>query len=93
MKTKVFVLDCGLLSDEKEFNLWCEKMPPWRKEKISAAKAQDDKRLSLGAGILLEYTLKEYDTASVSFSADGKPFLPSCPLFFSISHSGDMAVR
>ncbi|MBE7087505.1 MAG: 4'-phosphopantetheinyl transferase superfamily protein [Clostridiales bacterium] len=68
------------------------KMPDYRKQKIDGTKDPIDKRLSLGAGVLLNYALKEEGITShdVVVGENGKPYLKDGNLHFNLSHSGDM---
>ncbi len=65
-----------------------KKLSPARRDKT-------DKRLSVGAGALLDkglsyYGLKEADV-KVSYNKNGKPFLTDFPeIHFNLSHSGTM---
>lgn len=75
------------------FSRFYDRMPSWRRTKIDRMRHDNDKRLSLGAGILLETALAERGAAeqdlSVAFGENGKPYFNNCPsVRFSLSHSG-----
>ena len=54
-------MDVSFLEDPETFEYWYEKMQPARRQKIDAIKPEASKRLSLGAGILLEKALAEIE--------------------------------
>lgn len=67
-----------------------------RINKINRVRFDKDKRLSLGAGVLLRYALKEEgidNFPTVSEKKNGKPFFADYPqLHFNLSHSGSYAM-
>ena len=100
---EVFLADVSSLEDEKLFRYYYEKMPSVRKNKIDAYKFDKDKRLSLGAGILVGRAFAELCEKRAEVYGDrviteddviildgGKPEIPG--ICFSISHSGQMAI-
>lgn len=89
---KVYILNCEKLADGGLFDRYYNLMPKQRREKIDRARFDGDKRLLLGAGILLEKALGEYGTENISALEHGKPYIPDCPLHFSVSHSGNIAM-
>ena len=91
-ETKIYIYDCDELKDEAKFAAALSSLPEWRRQKVNAAKQDSDKRLSLGAGILLLRAFSGYDISTVSYGENGKPYFEGCPLNFSISHSGSVAV-
>ena len=70
-----------------------KKLSPARRNKTDNYHFAEDKRLSVGAGALLDkglsyYGLKEADV-QLSYNGNGKPFLPDFPeIHFNLSHSG-----
>lgn len=72
-----------------------KKLSPARRNKTDNYHFTEDKRLSVGAGALLDkglsyYGLKEADV-KVSYNKNGKPFLTDFPeIHFNLSHSGTM---
>lgn len=90
--TKVYVLDCNFLQNSDLFFYYYQKMPVYRKHKIDAFRFAKDKRLSLGAGILLGYALKNDGLKEMSYNANGKLYLPNSSLHFNLSHSGSIAM-
>lgn len=95
MKNHIYILDTYLLENTGTFDKWYRKMPPERREKIDSFHFLKDRRLSLGAGILLyKCLLREGITdGKLSFAENGKPFLADRrDIHFNLSHSENMAV-
>lgn len=96
METSVTYLDCGIFENRDIFDRFYSLCPALRKEKIDAFRFEKDKYLSLGAWILLEKSLKNAGIGRVpdiTFNEYGKPFFKGKDnLFFSLSHSGSMAL-
>jgi len=70
---------------------------PWeeRQKKVMAYRFDCDRRLCLGAGLLLAYALRQagQEDLRLETGEEGKPFLVNHPeLSFNLSHSGDLAV-
>ena len=91
---KVYIADAAVLADAERFCFYYEQMPPYRKKKIDAVKQEKSKRLSLGAGILLNTALRaagvDGRTADMAMTDAGKPFIKNRPdLGFNLSQSGD----
>lgn len=94
---KISVLDVKFLEDPRTFRTYFEQMPLYRREKISRIVPEKEKRLSLGAGILLKRALKACgldDEYEIACGTDGKPYFPliSGCFRFSLSHSGSYAL-
>ncbi len=93
--TKAFLLNTEILKDEALFSFWISRMPVSRREKLMRYRFDSDRRLSLGAGVLLYQELEKRGLSGAEITADehGKPALPAeCGLHFSLSHSGVLAV-
>ena len=90
-EVNIYVLDCDALKDETLFEKYYSQMSPERRQKIDRLRFDSDKRLSLGAGILLQKALGDYAKSAVLANEHGKPYVDGCPLKFSISHSGKYA--
>lgn len=92
----VYLLDCSVFKDRGLFREMYCKMPKKRQEKISLYRFWNDKYLSLGAGVLLSYGLKERGLlrteTPVVHNENGKPYLKDGGIFFNMSHSGKYAV-
>lgn len=94
---KVLYLNVDCLKDQDLFEEKLREMSSQRKEKILSYKYDSDKRLSLGAGILLDEGLKKlgYRERQLTYSVNekGKPYYKELPQFyFNLSHSGHYAV-
>lgn len=94
---KTYILDTECLSDTEVFNMEYKNMPDYRKDKIDKFKFQKDKKLSLGAGILLNKAMDEANIAIedriIKTMENEKPYLAKCPKFkYNISHSQDVAM-
>lgn len=91
-KAIIYAADVSALTEP----LSLDALSPARREKIERIKNKSDKRLSLGAEMLLRYGLKDagFDKypPELYLNVHGKPYLKDGGIFFSISHSGDYAV-
>ena len=78
------------LNIDENFDSLLETMPEWRKEKIRRLKLTDDKRRSLGVGVLLNEAMEGLENPGWAETDNGKPYVRNLPDFhFSLSHSGD----
>ena len=90
----MILLDVSALEIDEVFGRWYRIMPADRKRKIDAFRTERDRRLSLGAGILLHYTCSQagMNAAALSCGPNGKPFFAGQEdLHFNLSHSGSLA--
>jgi len=97
IKFRTYTMTTESLSDPELFAWYYQQMPEERKRKIDRTGMEQDKRLSLAAGILLSLGLQEYglDASGLQICDNkyGKPYLPDFPkIHFSLSHSGEMAM-
>lgn len=91
---RLYVMDVTCFEDEELFKACYDQMSDPRKKKIDAYKPNASKRLSLGAGILLDRGLSEAGVSGyeLELGDQNKPFLKDrSDIFFNISHSGNMA--
>lgn len=90
-----YLLDCSVFKDRGLFWEMFRKMPKKRQEKINFYRFWNDKFLSLGAGVLLSYGLKECGLLQtempVVYNENGKPYFKDGGIFFNMSHSGKYA--
>lgn len=89
---KVYAMDCGCLEDPALFESFYALQPAWRKKNIDSMRFAKDKRLSLGAGILLCHALPGTDPEAVNTGENGKPYLKNADVFFNLSHAGQFAL-
>lgn len=95
MKNTIYALNTGILSDERLFRRYYAQADPERRGKTDRFRFERDKRLSLGADILLRHGLMKLGIADfrLGYGSNGKPFITGRDdIFFNISHSGDYAV-
>ncbi|NLT08486.1 MAG: 4'-phosphopantetheinyl transferase superfamily protein [Ruminococcus sp.] len=95
MTNRLYIMDVSILDDDELFRISYEKMPERRKNKIDRFRFAKDKKLSLGAGILLRKALmcEGISEEVFTFNKNEKPFIPGRnDIFFNLSHSGTMAV-
>ncbi len=95
MKKFVLILNTDILLDAGLFAREYEKADSARRKKTDRFRFGKDKRLSLGADILLRKGLERLGVTEFTFGygENGKPFLLGCKdVFFNISHSGVYAV-
>ena len=95
MDNHLYAIHTDILSEPGLFRQWYEKMPEHRRKKIDNFRFDKDKRLSLGAGILLFNGLYRYgaEYTEPEYSEHGKPYLKEYRnIHFNISHSGNIAV-
>ena len=89
----LYCMDVGELADEGTFYKYYETMSGERQRKVDSLLRMEDKRLSLGAGILMDRGLSEWGLcereAVWSYTEKGKPYLAQHPhIHFNLSHSG-----
>lgn len=93
----ILYLDVNCLEDQSVFEEKLNEMSSQRREKILSYKSESDRRLSLGAGILLDEMLKKigYRESKLKCLVNeyGKPYYKELPdFYFNLSHSGHYAV-
>lgn len=94
---RIYLADVSPLASSALFDGCYAKMPAARKQKIDRLRAAEARRLSLGAGMLLDLALRsvgiDFSQAVFSEGRYGKPELPDAPeLRFNLSHSGSVAL-
>ena len=97
IKTTVYAASVAPLADETLYALAYDRVTEKRREKADKYKFSKDRRLCLGAELLLREAMDRqgYDQTPLELSEGlyGKPFLPKAPEFrFNLSHSGDMVL-
>lgn len=89
---KVYVGDTASLENEALFARLLKAVPSQRREKIDRISRQEDKRLSLGAGLLLKKALSDIGISEyeIDYIKNGKPCIRGKEnIFFNLSHSGE----
>jgi len=94
---RLYTMNTEQLTDDACFQECYGKLSAYRRSKTDKLHFIKDKRLSLGAGILLDIGLREYGLreAEVKFGQkkNRKPFLPDHPrIHFNLSHSENMVL-
>ena len=89
---RLYALDCAFLADPVLFEKYYALQPAWRKNRIDGLKMAADRRLSLGAGLLLQKALPGADLSAVLTGENGKPYLKDAGVSFSLSHAGAYAL-
>lgn len=97
MEVYVYMMrvDTPLMPEEEE--MLKSRLSETRQEKVRKLRFEADKRLSLGAGLLLDYGLQRYGlrerTETFGTIENGKPCLLHHPeIQFNLSHSGSMVM-
>lgn len=95
-KTEIYIASVFPLENQELYKKAYEYVSPQRRRKADSYRFEKDKRLSLGAGLLLQYGLQQrgLNSSSVCFKNGlyGKPYIDNSNLFFNISHSGEWVV-
>ncbi|MGN0462518.1 MAG: 4'-phosphopantetheinyl transferase family protein [Ruminococcus sp.] len=90
--TKTYLIDTAFLDDNSAFQRFYSKTSPYRQKKTDSFRFRKDKNLCLGAGVLLDYALKEFSLSekemTYSVGEFGKPhFVNHSHIHFNLSHS------
>ena len=95
-KTRIYIADCDCLEDGALFGAFFSAVSDERRQKTEKFRFESDKRLSLGAELLLMNAFKDfcidYKSAELVFGENEKPYLKNNEIFFNLSHSGKYAV-
>lgn len=94
---KLYTMDTEELSDAAYYEMCYNSLSTYRQEKIDRQRFMSDKKLSMGAGILMDRGLKEYGLreaqVKIEYGENGKPYLPDYPeIHYNLAHSGNMAI-
>lgn len=93
---KIYKYNINDLTDE-DFCLYKSYMSEEKRERLDRLKFSDDKKRSVCGFMLAVKALNEMSNVAenkliISYDENGKPYCENVPLFFSIAHSGDLAV-
>ncbi|MBQ0027569.1 MAG: 4'-phosphopantetheinyl transferase superfamily protein [Lachnospiraceae bacterium] len=96
-KLHLYIFNIEEISDDKKFEQLYDLVSQDRQNRIDRIKFDDDKKRSLGAGILFEKALDDIGVPKnervIGYGEHGKPQLELHPeVCFNISHSGKYAV-
>jgi 4'-phosphopantetheinyl transferase len=93
---KVYQMDIAPLRDAEVYAEKFKQVRQGRQKKLCSLHAPDDRCRGLAAGLLLAEALEKegisYRDASFGEGINGKPFLRGHDLFFSLTHTGELAV-
>ena len=91
---KLLLVDTKIFDDRKIYDGCFNRMSLMRQEKIQKFVRERDRRLSLGAGVLLAYGLKMYGISSprIAVAENGKPYIEGNEVYFNLSHSEEIAI-
>lgn len=99
----IYVADIRPLAEEEIFRQQMELLPMERQERIRRYRSPGDRQRGLGAGLLLEYGLRDRGYSlleavpgkkqvRLDWGAYGKPYIPETErLHFNLSHAGEYA--
>lgn len=96
MGVKIYVSDVSHIN-ENELDIYLGRLSEYRRKKVNNLSKINDKKLSVGAGLMLDIALKPYglNECDMTYRVNehGKSEFANLPnVHFSISHSGDYAV-
>ena len=86
----VYIFENLHLCDKKWLAEKEQALPAWRQTKVQLLKKEEDKIRSVVAFLLLKRALEDLGISPVpefAYEPFGKPYLPGCPVHFSISHT------
>ena len=88
---KLYLADISVLCDPLNDNGKISLLPQERQIKILRYKLADDRKRSLGAGLIINKILNEnnIDINSINYGNNGKPYADN--IFFNVAHSGKFA--
>ena len=95
MSVRLYRLDVSEYADPGLFESAYFSLPVYRRRKIDRIVPEAEKRLSLGAGLLLARAMTDAGLdpdAEPALGANGKPFFPGTGFHYSLSHSGTVAL-
>lgn len=85
--------DVDELTDNVLYKKGLAEVSPERAEKVLRFRFDKDRRLSLGAGLLMKYMLREAGAVhDIHYNEYGKPYLKGQDIHFNLSHDGKYAV-
>ena len=95
-KPVLYAASVAPLADGERYASAYAAVSPARREKSDRFRFETDKRLCLGAELLLRHALRAEGLGEIpmvfTYGAQGKPYLKDGGVFFSLSHSGEYVV-
>lgn len=95
-KPVLYAASVAPLADAEHYAAAYAAVSPARQEKVDRFRFEKDKRLSLGAELLLRHALHCEGLGEIpilfDYGAQGKPRLKDCSVYFNLSHSGEYVV-
>ncbi len=93
----LYWMDTRKLENESYFSRYYDHLSYERRNKVDSYLFIKDRRLSLGAGILIDRGLSSYGMCergtTLAYGENGKPYFPGYPhIHFNLSHSGNWAM-
>lgn len=89
----VLIEDVSGLADPETYDAVRARIPRFRQKKADSLLFERDRRLSVGAWLLLDQAFRMEGLClcdyPIKFSVQGKPYAEDCPLRFNVSHSGE----
>lgn len=97
MQTRLYITDSNNITSQEMLDKIIDKLPDWRRNRVTSLKNINARRLSAAAGYLLCHALSQAGldpySAALSTGTNGKPVIDGCTsLFFNLSHSGSKAI-
>ena len=96
MKPVLYAASVAPLADAEHYAAAYAAVSPARREKTDRFRFEKDKRLCLGAELLLRHALRAGGVGEVPMvfdhGAQGKPYFNGSGVFFNLSHSGEYVV-
>ena len=93
---QLWMMDAEELEHPQKFACALKLVSEERRNKVNRILNEEKRRLSLAAGLLLKQAFYEADQEhlyyEISYTELGKPYLPGNEFYFSLSHSGKIAL-
>jgi len=93
---ELLLMDADELKNSDLFQKAMELVGEPRRNRVEKLRKEENKRLSVAAGLLLRYAFLSVNQRNlyneIEVTTNGKPFLPNNEYYFSLSHSGKFAI-
>lgn len=93
-KMKLYRININNLEDPLQNERFLELAGPERRKKVIRYHRPDDRKRSLGAGIIIKKILNENGLSEndLKYGENGKPVVEKQKIYFNVSHAGDFVV-